>query len=46
MAVWERKGEDKAILERKLREERNGVLKEKRSGRLFLVVVQWRFLRT
>jgi hypothetical protein len=46
MAVWERKREDEAILERKLREETNGVLKKKRSGRLFLVVVQWRFLKT
>jgi hypothetical protein len=33
MAVWERKGEDKAILEKMLLEETNGVLK-KRSGRL------------
>jgi hypothetical protein len=35
MAVWERKGEDKAILEKILLEETNGVLK-KRSGRLVL----------
>jgi hypothetical protein len=35
MAVWERKGEDKAILEKMLLKETNGVLK-KRSGRLVL----------
>jgi hypothetical protein len=46
MAVWERKGEDKAILERKLREEMNGVLKKRIKKAVFLVVVRWRFLIT